>query len=230
VAHNVSDTAAPPLVPEHTAHDSTGKLPGGKHGHAGHEAEPSAFNIPQWGMIAFLVSEVAFFGTLIVGYLALMGRDTSGPKPADVFKLPLILVFTACLLSSSFTVHFAEKALHENKQGRFRAFWLATIVLGAVFLLGTAYEWWELIEEHHLTISRNLFGTSYYTLVGFHAMHVTGGVVTMSILFGLALRGHITAQNSTGVQVVSWYWHFVDVVWVLVFFIVYIVSVYLVGR
>ena len=134
----------------------------------------------QWGMLAFLLSEVAVFGTLIMAYVAFLGRDPTGPKPGEVLSLRLVIFTTICLLSSSVTIHFAEAALKKDRQSQFCLLWAATIVLGVVFLAGTAYEWLELIHEHHLTISRNLFGTSFYTLVGFHAAHVTGGVIIMS--------------------------------------------------
>ena len=90
--------------------------------------------------------------------------------------------------------------------------------------MGTAYEWHELIDRHHLTISRNLFGTTYYTLVGFHALHVTVGVIVMLIVLGLALGRQVTSANRAGVELVSWYWHFVDGVWVVVFTVVYLVG------
>jgi cytochrome c oxidase subunit 3/cytochrome o ubiquinol oxidase subunit 3 len=142
----------------------------------------------QWGLISFLTSEVALFGTLIVVYLHSLGKDVVGPTPAVALSLKLVLCNTACLLASSGTIYVAEKALHRGDQGRFLLWWLATIVLGALFLGGTAYEWYGLIVDHGLTISRNLFGTTYYTLVGLHALHVSGGVTIMLIVLGLALR------------------------------------------
>jgi cytochrome c oxidase subunit 3 len=186
-------------------------------------------NATQWGMISFLISEVAFFGTLITIYAIYMGKDVSGPTPREVLKLgPLVIFSTLFLLSSSGTIHMAEKALHSGAHGGFLRWWFATIALGATFLLGTAIEWKEFITEHHLTISRNLFGTTYYTLVGFHAVHVTVGVIIMTILFGLALRHQVSAKNPLGVQLVSWYWHFVDVVWIVVFTLVYVISAHLI--
>jgi cytochrome c oxidase subunit III len=178
----------------------------------------------QWGMVAFLVSEVALFSTLIVTYLSFLGKDTVGPTPAKALSLGLVLGTTACLLSSSVTVHLAERALRAGGEAVFRGWWAATIGLGVVFLLGTAYEWHGLIYEHGLTISRNLFGSTYYTLVGFHALHVTAGVVVLLIVLGLALRGRVAAANRGGVELVSWYWHFVDGVWVVVFTVVYLVG------
>jgi len=178
---------------------------------------------PQWGMIAFLVSEVAFFSTLIVVYIAYIGQDISGPTP-EILSLYLVLGTTACLLSSSATVHLAERALRHGSHSAFRLWWAATIVLGVAFLAGTGYEWFNLIVNEGLTISRNLFGTTFYTLVGFHALHVTGGVITMLIVLGLALGRRITEKNHVAVQLVSWYWHFVDGVWIVVFTVVYLVG------
>jgi cytochrome c oxidase subunit 3/cytochrome o ubiquinol oxidase subunit 3 len=127
------------------------------------------------------------------------------------------------LLSSSATIHFAERALRRRGEGGFRLWWTATIMLGIVFLAGTAYEWRDLIA-HGLTMQRNLFGTTYYTLVGFHGAHVTAGVIAMLIMLALALRGQVTAANPHGVELVSWYWHFVDGVWIVVFTVVYLVG------
>jgi len=178
----------------------------------------------QWGMICFLGSEVAFFSTLIMAYLTFLGQDTGPPTPAEALSLKLVIVTTICLLSSSGTIHLAENALRQGKQDGFCLWWGLTILLGVVFLAGTAFEWRELIVEHNLTISRNLFGTTYYTLVGFHALHVTGGVVAMSIVLGMGLRHHVTAKNHLGAEMVAWYWHFVDVVWVVVFTVVYLIG------
>ncbi len=178
----------------------------------------------QWGMLAFLFSEVAFFSTLIVVYISYLHRDRVGPTPAEVLSLPLVIGTTICLLSSSFVIHLAERALDRQRQSTFCLLWFATIVLGLAFLLGTAYEWRELIERHGLTIGRNLFGTTFYTLVGFHGLHVTVGVIVMLVVLGLALRRRVTRDNQIGVQLVSWYWHFVDAVWVAVFTVVYLVG------
>jgi cytochrome c oxidase subunit 3 len=178
----------------------------------------------QWGLLSFLVSEVALFGTLIVTYVFYLGNNVVGPTPAQALSLSLVLFTTACLLASSGTVHLAERNLRRGNQGGFMQWWLATIVLGAVFLGGTGYEWHELIYRYQLTISRNLFGTTYYTLVGLHALHVTGGLILMVIVLSLALRRQVTTANPEGVGLVSYYWHFVDVVWVVVFTVVYLLG------
>jgi len=178
----------------------------------------------QWGLLSFLVSEVALFSTLIVAYVFYEGKDTVGPTPAEALSLALVLCTTACLLASSGTVHLAEERLGVGNQSGFITWWLATIALGGIFLGGTAFEWHDLIYRHHLTISRNLFGTTYYTLVGLHALHVTGGVTVMFIVLILALRRQVTSVNRAGVGLVSWYWHFVDGVWVVVFTVVYLLG------
>src|SRR5439155_22379857 len=182
---------------------------------------PSSLAPPEWGLLSFLVSEMALFSTLIVIYVFYLGKDTVGPTPAEALSLSVVLCTTACLLASSGTVHLAERTLRRGSHGGVIRWWLATIVLGVIFLGGTAFEWRDLIHNHHLTISRNLFGTTYYTLVGLHALHVTAGVIIMVIVLGLALRRQVTTANRAGVGLVSWYWHFVDLVWVVVFTVVY---------
>lgn len=175
------------------------------------------------GMIAFLASEASFFGTLIMAYVYFLSQTRVGsPKPSQVFYLPTVFAASACLFSSSATIHLAEKSLGRNRQRAFVLLWGLTIALGFVFLLGTMWEWSDLIGTWGLTMSRNLFGSSYFTLVGFHALHVTIGLIVMSVIFGFALGGQVTVSNLTSVEVVSWYWHFVDGVWLFVFILVYL--------
>jgi cytochrome c oxidase subunit III len=177
------------------------------------------------GMLAFLVSEASFFGTLIMAYIYFLRQTTHGdPNPSQVFRLPIVLGASACLFASSATIHQAEKSLRLGSIRKFLEWWWVTIALGVVFLSATAYEWSELIGRWGLTISRNLFGTTYFTLVGFHAFHVSVGVIVMAIVFFLAWRGQITDRNKTGVEVVSWYWHFVDAVWLVVLSLVYLIG------
>ena len=176
----------------------------------------------QWGMASFLLSEVAFFSTLIVAYVTFLGRDTVGPTPTQALSLKLAFGTTLCLVASSFFIHLAEEALRRGSTAIFKLLWTLTIALGIAFLAGTAYEWHDLITRQGLTISRNLFGTTFYTLVGFHGLHVTAGIIAMSIILLLSLRGAVSKEHDTGVQLVSWYWHFVDVVWIVVFLVVYV--------
>jgi cytochrome c oxidase subunit III len=181
-------------------------------------------NSAQWGMASFLLSEVAFFCTLIATYVAFVGKDTVGPTPAQALSLPLVILTTICLLSSSVVIHFAERSLKRGQQRTFSLLLAGTALLGIVFLVGTAVEWRSLITDHHLTVGRNLFGTTYYTLVGFHGLHVTVGVVAMLIFLGISMRQQLTEQLRTGVELVGWYWHFVDAVWIVVFLVVYVAS------
>lgn len=191
------------------------------------EGEPAFLHEPgsgvRVGMACFLVSEAFFFGTLIVAYLCYMGRDTEGPTPAQCLDLPLPLVGTACLLVSSLTVALAEKGLHAGRLRDFRAWMTLTIVLGLLFLAGTAVEWRNLIVRDGLTIERNLFGSTYFTLVGFHGFHVSLGVIALTVTRRLATASPPRVKP-IAVEMVSWYWHFVDAVWIVVFIVVYGVS------
>ncbi|MCS6852773.1 MAG: heme-copper oxidase subunit III [Gemmataceae bacterium] len=177
------------------------------------------------GMLAFLVSEAAFFGTLIATFLFFLRPIRSGePNPRDAFDIPLVLLSTFCLLLSSATIHQAHKSLLRGWRWAFLGWWATTMVLGIIFLGGTALEWSSLIQEKQLTISRNLLGSCYFTLVGFHAAHVSVGVVMLAVVLLLAMRDVVTPQQSLGAELVSWYWHFVDGVWVVVFAVVYVVA------
>src|SRR5262249_43802259 len=124
----------------------------------------------------------------------------------------------------SLTVHSAGKFLERGERGRFLSLWSLTIVLGGLFLFGTGQEWHRLIYERGLTISTNLFGTTYYSLVGLHAFHVTVGIIMLIIVAILAFRGRIGREHSRRVEVLSLYWHFVDVVWIVVFTVVYVLG------
>jgi len=184
-----------------------------------------AYSPAKAGMLAFLASEAAFFGTLIMAYVYFLRQTTHGdPNPSQVFRLRMIMVASACLFASSATIHLAERARRQSAQQAFLGWWGLTIALGVFFLLGTVREWSDLIGTWGLTISRNLFGSTYFTLVGFHALHVTVGVLALVIVFGLAWRRQLTERNDPGVEVVSWYWHFVDGVWAVVFTLVYLVG------
>ena len=174
-------------------------------------------------MIVFFVSEAAFFSTLLMAYVIYMGHSLTEPTPA-VLSLPLAIVNTICLLASSVTIHLAEKSLRSGNTAAFQGLWGLTTLLGVAFLAGTGYEWYELIVDHQLTISRNLFGTTYYTLVGFHAAHVTVGVFLLVLMLGLYQRQRFTGPNPIAIELVSWYWHFVDGVWVVVFTVVYLIG------
>jgi cytochrome c oxidase subunit 3/cytochrome o ubiquinol oxidase subunit 3 len=157
-----------------------------------------------------------------VAYLFYLGKSLYGPTPREVLAVPYF--FTICLLSSSLTVHFASKSLAHGKRTAFLILWLLTIILGALFLFGTAQEWHRLIYDHGLTISTNLFGTTYYSLVGLHATHVIVGLLMLSIVFLLGIAGRVGPEQSARIGVLSLYWHFVDSVWIVVFTVVYVLG------
>jgi cytochrome c oxidase subunit 3 len=174
------------------------------------------------GMACLIIAESAIFTIFVVAYLFYMGKSLSGPTPREVLETPIF--YTICLLSSSLTIHFAGKLLERGRRGLFLGLWLLTIVLGALFLYGTGQEWHRLIYEHGLTISTNLFGTTYYSLVGLHAFHVTAGLILLSIVLFFGLAGHIGTEQTARVNVLSMYWHFVDAVWIVVFAVVYVLG------
>jgi cytochrome c oxidase subunit 3/cytochrome o ubiquinol oxidase subunit 3 len=151
-----------------------------------------------------------------------MGKSLTGPTPREVLDTPIF--FTICLLSSSLTIHYAGKFLQRGERGAFLSLWSLTILLGGLFLFGTGQEWHRLIYEHGLTISTNLFGTTYYSLVGLHAFHVSAGLIMLFIVAIFASAGRVGPEHSRRVEVLSLYWHFVDVVWVVVFTVVYVLG------
>src|SRR6201998_666053 len=188
------------------------------------EIQPS-WSLPYRGKVAMaglIIAESAIFTIFVVAYLFYIGKSLTGPTPREVLESPIF--FTVCLLSSSLTIHLASKLLERGKRGAFLALWFLTIVLGALFMYGTAREWHRLIYEHGLTISSNLFGTTYYSLVGLHATHVTVGLLMLTIVLLFGLAGRVGREQSARIDVLSMYWHFVDAVWVVVFTVVYLVG------
>jgi cytochrome c oxidase subunit 3/cytochrome o ubiquinol oxidase subunit 3 len=173
-------------------------------------------------MACLIIAESAIFTIFVVAYLFYIGKSLTGPTPREVLETPIF--FTICLLSSSLTVHLASRSLEHGKRGAFLGLWLLTIILGGLFLFGTGREWHRLIYEHGLTISTNLFGTTYYSLVGLHATHVIVGLIMLTIVFLFALAGRVGQEQAARVEVLSLYWHFVDAVWVVVFTVVYVVG------
>jgi cytochrome c oxidase subunit 3 len=174
------------------------------------------------GMYCLIAAESAIFTIFVVAYLFYIGESLSGPQPRDVLHVPIF--FTICLLSSSITIHFAVKSLHDGNVRSFARWWLLTIVLGGLFLAGTAQEWHHLIYDEGLTIQTNLFGTTYYSLVGLHAFHVTVGLLALAAVSFFTIFGTVKQDHAERAEVLSMYWHFVDAVWVVVFIVVYIVG------
>jgi cytochrome c oxidase subunit III len=173
-------------------------------------------------IICLILTETGLFSIFVAGYIFYLGKSLTGPAPRDVLELPILS--TIFLLSSSITIVLAERAFNRDRLGRFKLFWLATIVLAGLFLSMTATEWRVLIYQKGLTISTNLFGTTFYSLVGLHASHVIVGMSLLLLVFIFSLCGFVTIMHRERLQMISWYWHFVDAVWVVVFTVVYVIG------
>ncbi len=190
-----------------------------------HPARSVEWHLPskrRVGMTALIVGESAIFTIFVVAYVFYMGKSPSGPTPSQVLDVPILA--TICLLSSSFTIWRAEKAIEDDRMGSFTVWLGATIALAAVFLTNTAFEWKKLIYQDGLTISTNLFGTTFYSLVGLHATHVVVGLFLLTSVFILSLFGLVDSRQSERFGVVDLYWHFVDSVWIVVFTVVYLIG------
>jgi len=174
------------------------------------------------GMWCLIIAESAIFVIFVVAYLYYAGKSLSGPTPAQVLDVPIL--GSICLFSSSLTIVLAEKAIHVGNIKRFALCWFLTIVLGVVFLAMTALEWYRLIYHDGLTIKTNLFGTTFYSLVGLHASHVIIGLTGLTTVMLLTLVGAVKQEHSHKISVFAMYWHFVDGVWVVVLSVVYFIA------
>jgi cytochrome c oxidase subunit 3 len=174
------------------------------------------------GMACLILAEAAIFIIFVVAYIYYIGKSLTGPTPHDVLTVPIFA--TVCLLSSSLTVHFAVSALHAGKRSICSLWLAATLLLGGIFIASTALEWYQLIYHEGLSIRTNLFGTTFYSLVGLHATHVVVGLFMLALALLFSLTGSITSKHSERLEVLSLYWHFVDGVWVVVFLVVYVLG------
>ena len=187
--------------------------------------EPRDWELPssrKVAIVCLILTETGLFSIFVAAYLFYLGKSLTGPTPREVLTTPVIP--TICLLGSSVTIMLAERALRRESRGRFQLWWAITILLAAVFMGATALEWHRLITVHHLTISTNLFGTTFYSLVGLHASHVIVGLCLLTLVLVFSLRGLVTPMQHQRIEMVSWYWHFVDAVWVIVFTVVYMIG------
>src|ERR1700722_2212104 len=175
------------------------------------------------GVLGLILTESVFFSIFVVAYIFYLGKSLTGPFPRDVLSLPIIN--TICLLSSSITIVVAIRALRSGSIRNFAIWWAVTFALGFEFMIGTALEWHRLIYHEGLTIRTNLFELTFYSLVGLHALHVTVGLLLILLVLILTMCGYMNDRHVERTDVLSWYWHFVDAVWVVVF-----ITVYLIGR
>jgi cytochrome c oxidase subunit III len=190
-----------------------------------HKTNEDQWKLPSRGVVAMaslITAEAAIFTIFVVAYLYYLGQDVSGPTPKEVLEIPYL--GTVCLLSSSGFIMLAERAIEHGRMAAFRLWWMVTILLGAIFLVDTGMEWHKLIVHDYLTIHTNLFGTTFYSLVGLHASHVVVGLLMMMVVAMFSLKGHMRMEHADRVKVLALYWHFVDAVWVVVFTVVYVVG------
>ena len=174
-------------------------------------------------MWLFLASECLFFGSLIGAYLLYRDRSVAGPYPEDLFDIPFTSVSAFILLMSSVTMVLALAAVQRGDQHGLRVWLFTTAFMGILFVSGQAFEFTEFNREG-LSLSTNLFGTTFFVLTGFHGAHVTVGVLILMSLFVMALRGRLTRAESLHVELAGLYWHFVDIVWIVIFTLVYLIQ------
>jgi heme/copper-type cytochrome/quinol oxidase subunit 3 len=177
-------------------------------------------------MWVFLGSDCLLFGALISTYLLLRHRSISGPvelrDPANIFDIPFTSVSSFVLLFSSLTMALAVGAIHRGDVRRCRTFLLTTALLGSVFIGGQVYEFTSFVHEG-LGYTTNILGSSFYTLTGFHGVHVSVGIMFLTAMFVMSLRGTLGPDRAETVEIFGLYWHFVDIVWILIFTIVYLI-------
>ena len=185
----------------------------------------TATGLPSWkvGFWTFLASECLFFGTLISTYMVYKRSSVQGPFPHEILNIPLTSVSTFVLLMSSLAMVLALDGVTRGSR-RLSVLWLSVvIVFGSIFLGFQAYEFTHFVGEG-LTIQRNIFGSSFFVVTGFHGAHVTGGVIWMVTLLILAIRGKLPPERALAVEIVGLYWHFVDIVWIVIFTLIYLIQ------
>jgi cytochrome c oxidase subunit 3 len=195
--------------------------------HAGAEPQEAPLTPESWGKLGmwlFLAGDAMSFGCLIVGYGILRHASNNWPVPKDVLGINLTAFMTFLLIFSSVTMVFSLSAIQKHDMRRFKKFLGLTILGGLIFLGCQAYEWTHLITERlpevGLSFSTHLFATTFFVLTGFHGMHVTGGVIYNSCVLAAVSRGRYEAKH---VEIAGLYWHFVDLVWILIFTFVYLI-------
>ena len=173
-------------------------------------------------MWAFLGSECLFFGSLISTYLLYRSKAGSGPTPAEIYDIPYTSVSSFVLLMSSLTMVLALAAIQRGNERGLRVWLLATAFLGMTFIGGQIYEFTTFYEEG-LALSKSPFGSSFFVLTGFHGAHVTVGILMLLLLTGMSLAGRVPQAEAHKVELIGLYWHFVDIVWIIIFTVVYLI-------
>jgi cytochrome c oxidase subunit 3/cytochrome o ubiquinol oxidase subunit 3 len=194
------------------------------HGAAAHARPPTNTGTtnPKLAMWVFLASECLLFGAFIATFLLYRGKSVKGPTPKDVLNIPFTSVTSFILLMSSLTMVLALAAIQRGDHRRFRVWIMATALFGLTFISGQIYEFTEFYRKG-LALKTNVFGSSFFVLTGIHGLHVTVGIIWLLSLWGLSLQGKLHVQNSEAVELAGLYWHFVDVVWIVIFTVVYLI-------
>lgn len=174
------------------------------------------------GMWAFIGSECLFFGAMISTYLIYLNRTNNGPGPSDMWDIPFTSVSTFVLLMSSLGMVLALAAVQAGEMRKFRTWTLATALLGTVFLSGQIYEFTTFINEG-MTLTTSPFSSAFYVLTSFHGFHVAMGILMLLMLWAASLMGRIGVEQAPVVENVGLYWHFVDIVWIVIFTVVYLI-------
>ncbi len=187
-----------------------------------HEATSTGLPNTKLAMWVFLASDCLLFGALIATYVLYRGASIKGPYPNQVFDIPYTSVSSFVLLASSLTMVLALAAIQRGDPGRMRIWLLATALLGMTFVGGQVYEFTTFYREG-LGLTTNLFGTTFYVLTGFHGTHVAIGILMLLSLLVMSFTGKVTQENSLTVELVGLYWHFVDIVWIVIFTVVYLI-------
>jgi cytochrome c oxidase subunit III len=175
------------------------------------------------GMWLFLISDAFTFGTLLASYGALRMGNPNFPTPADILDIPLTALNTFILIISSVTMVYALSAIKHGDIQRMRKFLLFTMLGGATFVSIQAYEWTHLITHTGLSLRKDLFSATFFAVTGFHGFHVTCGVIYLGVIRWLGGRGAFSSDRYERVEVAGLYWHFVDLVWILVFTFMYLI-------
>ena len=202
-------------------HDDHHDIHHGGHGETGHDTTTGLSN-NKLGMWLFLGSECLLFGGLISTYMLYRGRTQQGPKPEQIYDIPFTSISSFILLMSSLTMVLAVSASKNGDVHRARLWLCSTAALGSLFVGGQVYEFTAFYREG-LGFTTSLFGSSFYTLTGFHGVHVSVGIIMLISLVVITLRGRIDGDRAEVIDIVGLYWHFVDIVWIVIFTLVYLI-------
>jgi heme/copper-type cytochrome/quinol oxidase subunit 3 len=195
------------------------------HGHVPHHHTNTGVSNAKLGFWVFVSSECLFFGAFISTYFLYRGRDTAylgGPKPREVFNIPFTSVTSFILLMSSLTMVLALAAIQRGDQRRLRIWLLATALFGLTFVGGQVFEFTEFYREG-MQLKTNLFSTTFFTLTGLHGAHVTVGIIWLLMLWGRSMQGRLHQEHAEGIEIAGLYWHFVDIVWIVIFTAIYLI-------